>query len=406
MSSCDRAPAPIRRIFVSHSVIGTPLEDFLADLRRSAEDAGFSVFVSEHEGHIGAAFRERIFKELHDCSAAILLLSPQALRSGWCHTEISIAMARLHGGGGGFCVLPILLGRASLATLQKSQVGHLGLDGLLMARPPTTTVGDIVAELEARFPMPGPLHHLELAVANELNHVDDGLLGAAAATLGVDLAAWHPTGKRLAVAKAMLAVDQAQFARALRPIRRFLRNHCLVVDLVFPFLWVDQDAVVPLMRAAESVARRGVFSVNARESLTGRWYVRRACTESESWKVVDPAARETENVDAGLVAEIRDLLIDTVKSRDDIDDDGLRSALDRFEGRYGPIFVLLPGSVDSISIEACERHFPTVPFLVIAGHAGASGAATAGVSLLTPLIAPGDEDEAHELYKQLVESTN
>lgn len=403
MNGRERATAQTRRVFISHSAINTPYGGLLADLRRSLEDVGFIVFVAEHEGRYGSDFGDRIFAELETCSAAVLLLSPKAMTSRWCTTEINIAMARLRNDPARFCVLPVLLGRATLATLRASSVGHLHIDNLLMPQQPTSPDA-IVAELADRHPSAGPLQLVEATVAQLLKGIDDELLGAAAAVLGVQLRAWHPTGKRLAMARAMLTVDERTFTRALLLIRRFLVDRGAVVDLVFPFLWVNPHAVAPLAKAAESLDDRGAFSVNARRARTGWWYVRRACTEPEGWKVVDSVGRELEDFDAGLIAEVRDQLVDQVKCDDDVDDDTLRASLKRFEEDYGPIFVLLPESVDDRLLASCKSRFSTVAFLVIAGDE--DGPPLAEAELLTPLIARGEEDAAHGRYLQLAAQSN
>jgi hypothetical protein len=177
-----------------------------------------------------------------------------------------------------------------------------------------------------------------------------------------------------------------------------------MIDLIFPFTWIDERSAAPLAEAAQGASPRPSLAVNSKLAATGRWYVRRACPRPQSWQVADTIEPEAESYDQALVGEVRRALLDVLcyDWDEDVTDVELAEALRRYEQHDGPIFVLLPPLADEFTVGTLRRHFPGLVFLVLMGEVVAGQPMPGGVRLLMPLLDPKLERDSHRDYRILI----
>src|SRR5215207_5053144 len=78
-------------VFVSHSSQGDArCKQLRQCLLSELKNRGHEVFLDEDDLSPGDLWRPKIYRALAECNSAILLLSPQALKSKWVHTESAI----------------------------------------------------------------------------------------------------------------------------------------------------------------------------------------------------------------------------------------------------------------------------------------------------------------------------
>jgi TIR domain len=400
----DEVKLPPPSIFISHSAKERSAKALLDGLYEAMRTAGLDAFVAEHDIDRGVNYKRKLFRKLFTCRGAIVLLSPRALASPWVHSEVSVLIGRHWQEEGRFMLLPVLVAGATPEHVKKSPLGDLNLPDL---NAPPAAEKEVVLEIVELFKQicgpPGPLHDLEVTVANLLRDADDGALELVAEVLGLDLTRWQPYGKRHAVAKEMLCANTASFARAMNRIGEVVEKPIAIIDLVFPFTWIDERSAAPLREAARGVPPRPSLAVNSARHLTGRWYVRRACPEPRSWYVMETVGPEDESYDQALEQQIRLAALEKLGyyPDEDVSADELAAALAGHEQTYGPIFVLLPPLADKDTIAKLREAFPGLVFLVLLGDVKDGQPVPGGVRILTPLLDAGAEGESHREYRIL-----
>lgn len=393
---------PQPRIFISHSAKEPQAKALLSCLAKALRAAGFNPYIADLRMRRGDNFKKKLWKELYTCQGGILVLSPAALTSNWVYTEASVLVVRNSTEGHKFPLLPVLIAGTTFADVKNSNIGKLGLSDLHAPLAEASVAAAEIAELLTEvYSPPGPLHVIEATIASMLSRVNDDVVEMTAAALNVDIAQWQPYGKRQALAREMLHADPAGFWRAMNQIGSIVDDPVRMIDLIFPFTWIDEKSAAPLAEAAHGASPRPSMAVNSRRATTGRWYVRRACPRPESWQVAETIESEAESNDQGLVDEVRRTLLDVLcyDWGEDVSDAELAEALTRFEQRDGPIFVLLPPLADAVTVRTLREHFPGLVFLVLMGEIAAGQGPPGGVRMLLPLLDPKLERDSYQDYQ-------
>ena len=89
-------------IFISHSSAQKPWVETLA---QNLVSAGYQVFLDIWHLVPGRDYPEGLYAGLESASAVVLVISPEALRSGWVRSEINNILARK---GPGFLIIPVI----------------------------------------------------------------------------------------------------------------------------------------------------------------------------------------------------------------------------------------------------------------------------------------------------------
>lgn len=396
---------PKPRIFVSHSAKEPEANALLGQLADALRTADFDPYVADERMRRGDNFVDKLREELSICAGAVILLSPTALKSYWVQQEVMVLTLRHAQEKDGFPILPLLICGTTRDAVKTSRLGVLGLPNL---HAPTADRAAAVPEIVGMFRQligpPRPLRELELNVAALLDRVNDDLLHIAAEELEVDMAGWQPRGMRHAVARHLLAADLAHFSKAMAKIGGVIDQPILLINLIFPFTWIDGQAAAPLAEAATGTAPRLSLAINSDRKETGRWYVHRACTRWPPWPVVETGVAEGESYDEALVKHVREALLEILGyfSDDEVPDARLAAELEQSEQVDGPIFILLPPSADATSVARLREHFPRPVFVVLTGPQAHDQFAAAGIRVLTPLLDPSVERESLRGYDRLV----
>src|SRR5262249_31808426 len=210
----------------------------------------------------------------------------------------------------------------------------------------------------------------------------------------------------LAVAREMLRSSPASFAKAMNKFGDgVVENPVDIIDLVFPFTWIDERSAAQLADAAREAQDRPSLAVNSRETMTGRWYVRRACPEPRCWDVAETAGAEGEAYDQALENQVRQAILEPLGYGwdDEVPAADLAARLRIYEeDSGGPIFVLLPALADEITMTKLRKSFPGLVFLVLLGDVKEGEPEPGGVQMLKPLLAEGVERGIHDRYWVLI----
>ena len=276
---------PDRVIFVSHSAKEGEARSLLDRLSAAISDADFHPFISDLEIERGDPYKEVLEDRLRNCHGAILLLSPSALTSDWVYDEAHLLIQRHKQEKEQFLLLPFLIAGATRDALKESRLDRLGISDLHSPRTEMTDIiGEIIATLK-RFFAQSPWYQLEAVIVNRLRQVSDDVLMLVADELEMDTARWHPRGWQHAIAAQLMRTDRAHFSRAMTKIIKVIDDPLEFIEMIFPFTWIDGQAVVPLTETATSPPPRAPLAVNSERTRTGCWYVRRACPDPEPWSV-------------------------------------------------------------------------------------------------------------------------
>lgn len=135
--------------------------------------------------------------------------------------------------------------------------------------------------------------------------------------------------------------------------------------------------------------------IRADRLLTGRWYVQRVTGRVEHRGVieldthVDPA-----NFAEALRAKLRkDLLVGVLRRPGIISDAELARKVEKWQSRYGPIYVLVLDEQPGLDIEVLRQHFPWLTFFVLVPEITERHTVTMNVELVTPVVESATEQE-------------
>jgi hypothetical protein len=407
-------------VFVSHGAKGEFALGVLNALGDAMRDAGFDPFIDFERLQPGDRWRRELRTRALHCQAGVLLLCTDALNSEWVLQEGSIMLARWEDGGG-FVLMPVLLGDVSEDDIRVSPLGHLGLpDDVQMANASTVdeAINKILAGLAStleKFAHRRPLFELENDVAARLRQIPVGeaALRRMAAVVGVDPTRWHPEGLVEAVARRIFEDDVTldDLTDALRPMGGGGPAGLGLVDTVIPFKTIPKEAAATLgpmvaVRKPGSpfVQPRPAALARAARDRTGDWYLRRAAARiSKPAPVKILANPQPEVLDADLsdhvAAEVRAVL--GFFPDDEPPDDELERAFDDHEQHFGPVTVILARECDDQLVRRLRSDHRRVVFLVLTRNAEPEQLGLDAVTILYPLIDAEQERIFHRRYFEM-----
>jgi hypothetical protein len=403
MNELDRSP-PRPAIFVSYSAKEPEIKALLKQIGLTCRNR-FELYIAEEKMRLATPFRNELATQLLSCEGAIILLSPAALKSDEVRTEVEFLDNRRRALGDRFPFLPFLVAGANLEMLKKSPLDKLGLSTLHLPDATGDAATQIAAVLEQHCPARGDFYRLEIVVSELLAEgIHDRVLELAAESLDIDINSLIPSARHLAVARQMLSVELTRFEIVMGLFSPLLRDPIAIIERVLPFTWIAPEAVRPLIEAANPQGHRPAMAINSALSITGRWYVRRACPEPDCWAVAETVDPEHELFDAALALEVRRVIRELLKFRDGeiVSEAELADEVVHHERVRGPIFILLPAPSDHLTVTLLRDQFPTVIFLILAGSDTIEGHLPEGVILLAPLLDPATERRSLRAYERLI----
>lgn len=236
-------------MFVSHSAAGDHAACGLRDALEKRLSGDFEVLLDKRLLAPGDRWRGAVHRWLGTCDAAVAILTPKALQSGWVLKELTILTWR-QSLGGRPPIIPILSG-----CTPEQVADHVGFRPLQLDENQFLVVGspssseEVVAEVESRVralaPIPdtSPLHDWVQRVASLLAAADAPALDAARRSLSVDDVDWARFDQReVTLAHRLLhsTLAEAESALyALEPGLRIREDFAALVALVIP-VWVPE----------------------------------------------------------------------------------------------------------------------------------------------------------------------
>lgn len=135
--------------------------------------------------------------------------------------------------------------------------------------------------------------------------------------------------------------------------------------------------------------------IRADRLLTGRWYVQRVTGRVEHRGVIELDTHvDPTNFAEALRAKLRkDLLVGVLRRPGVISDAELARKVEKWQSRYGPIYVLVLDEQPGLDIEALRHHFPWLTFFVLVPEITERHTVTMNVELVTPVVESATEQE-------------
>lgn len=295
------------KVFISHSTkVTDPLSVcFLDRLHRALIEAKnddgaatFDVLLDRENLLTGEKWREVIREWMISCDAAIVLLSEAATHSDYVKQEITLLQERQRSQPNGLMLLPICFPSVTEENL-KARMAPQQLTERQIRRLTETNEDEIIENLLSHLrllPLRAPRHKIEeylfslfceSSINDELKKICDALaVGALLVGAQIDRAR--------VIVRALLGAEaetcELRFSRLrkvldglrLKPLDRCQRS--LLLDLVFPFCWVNAEAADKLPNIAARVPTTRAVAWAREWGLSERMYLLRgychprACT--------------------------------------------------------------------------------------------------------------------------------
>jgi hypothetical protein len=405
------------KVFISHSAKDdAEAETLLAALSEALKGGEFAPRVDRENLTFGQPWREKINTWLTYCDAAVLILSPKALKSPFVAYEVSVLSHR-KSRNAKFTILPLLLGGLDF----KNTEGSLLSPAQVMEiqphfhrhdpNAPDATILKVIETLKGAKAEALPLDDRTLEVITLLKKADDNKFRKALEQLKVDLGPWDPVEDAYQSAAAkLMSVGIQSAAGAIEKMKgkwtpaEIAALYCLVASS-----WVDA-------RSAD-VFRDVVFGDRARRSLalTARkpdlvelFGIRSLGQipndENQRWWIANVNAVFGEMAGDELAAKVRAGLCEVI-GIDDADLEKTLAALLQAEAN-------LPEKPVVVSMEAAafpkelmtdlRAAFDGVTYFFLTGNYVTSSAVfeSAGVEKIVPDLDPRDEDAYAQAYNK------
>ncbi|MEW7990823.1 MAG: toll/interleukin-1 receptor domain-containing protein [Candidatus Thiodiazotropha taylori] len=365
----------------------------------------------------GDVWQDGLHTALRHCSGGVILLSPEALESGWVLKEATILSWRVFLGEP-ILLVPIVLG-VSDADLSKRGFGALNLEQIQWVRVADTSDESLENAVEAAVNALEPVMRSALVEDRELSHTERWILELASRLGKVipDQPAELRNDNLVRMCRALAIIPQERARFDEDPLVN-LASQALVAngDQIVRFLnnagspdrsqreelsnavvamWVDPAPASRLLLAA---AKHRVVAIDATEIRSVREYVLRAfCNYIYPDRIIEPSDVTTGS-EADVIDEIETALIQVLPIEDadelahDIQDNG-------------PAFVLLgPGSARPQVLDEVTQSYPQLTFVIATGARPREklGAWWDRVILLQPVLQPRREIVASRFRNKLL----
>ncbi|MCP3961522.1 MAG: toll/interleukin-1 receptor domain-containing protein [bacterium] len=410
--SCkDKEKAPPDGLSAAEAAARQERLKFARDLRadvhaRLKAVAGLDVFLDVRGGlGAGDVWQDGLHQALRTCSGAVILLSPEALESGWVLKEATILSWRVFMSER-LIVVPVMLG-VSRADLRAKGFGAVDLDAIQWVQVPaaspgarTAAVDEIVAALAPvaaagvrndKTTWKTKVERWLLEFGNQLKKevpegYDEDYLKLMYQALGVEAQDRNRDGEDpyQDVSAFLLASKTRKIIKMLRKVPTSGKSQRQEIqNKVRPF-WVDPLAATPLPHAA----REGmVVAIDGEEVESARDYVRRAyCTFEEVDHLLAPP-EVTDGTAEQIVSKVR------AEVGRYYDPDNAKDLAEEIED-CGPIYVILgPGSAREDVLDQLTAAYPQLTFVAVTGADPKKrlGKWHGRALLLAPSLQPGKE---------------
>lgn len=396
------------RLFISHSARGDLEAEALLDDLRRALGGKFALRIDQDDILLGADWRRSINTWIGGCDAAVVLLTPQALKSSFVAYEAGVLAFRkkLYQD---FTLVPVYLQGVREKEVQASLLAPSDIQ-TFQGRVYGDDRAQVVAAVEAALAgvereEDTPVYRQAEFIETYLQDVGEPLIRRCLRGISLDLGEWDFAGNpRMSLALKLMTMRLADAVTALRPVRAVLRDRNYLED-VFELVatsWVDLRAAARLKELSRGAQAPRKLAVNGCERLTADIYVWRASElpATDSWKVVETSGVFGEGAAAKLKADIRRALREGFGLETDKE---VADLLDSREQRGEPVFVVLRAEgVGGEVLGELREEFQTVTFFFLAGPEAKTREQLEAMSVeyLVPELVENFEKQFCDLYRK------
>lgn len=372
---------PWGRIFISHSTKTEEARDFLNAVKRALKK-GFDVLVDEMELQAGDDWREKIYEWIEEAHGAILLLTPEALKSKFVQIEASVLSWRSYRQPN-FVFIPILVGGLKRAHLKKGVYGKLAVDSVHVVDlgDPDAMAKKVVKVFRERLrDLSGPRTAFEVLVDLVAERLRTGgvsvrgLYEVGSAKLSWARSLPRASGDALyeKFARDLLAAEPLQALEAVELlVDRGQKGARELLDLVAPF-WVRAEDAKPIAELAMLEGSKRAIALHGE-----RWaqdsYISRSCLRSLTQKhdvceLTRPTKRDT------FTEYSRQIIARFLSEEDRYAEKGDRERAKEYiedRAKRKPLFVVFPPELvpDTNILKQLQREFKNLTFFVVSGPA-------------------------------------
>ena len=304
------------RVFISHSAKDDDEREALdALVARLEVEAGIDVLVDYKRLVGGDEWRQEIHTWMALCQAAIVLFTPNALKSKWVLKEATILTWR-RALDPAFIFVPVLLNASHQDLEAVEQYSPLAIDEIQFAKTPEAL--DAVVERLRDVIGKDPVTPMELWVSRlstrlqVVHERNPGALQQAADQADVEFPWVGNLTPAQVLARKLLAADPAQLRKAINTLADVIgKDDGLdeIIEILIP-TWVNPIAVanVPGIAARNDPPR--AVSVSASDSWVAISCVLRAGCGSKNWKIVESNNAVAEEGEADVEQIVREVFAD------------------------------------------------------------------------------------------------
>jgi hypothetical protein len=389
------------RIFISHSARGDAETMKLLDALSDALADTFAVRVDKEHIKLGEDWRHTLNTWIGGCDAAVVLLSPKALKSAFVAYEASILTFRPN-----VTVIPVFLAGVDENAIAGSDLAPSNIQARQGVAVVEQKNVDIIARVQERLKEVArsltPVDMQAKYIEGRLQDVSLLLIEECLRELDVNLGSWERADNpRLSLAVKMMSAGIERATPCLRKIRKAMGKQAL--EAVFEAVatsWVDLRAASFIEQVAKSESDKRKLAMNGSRSLIAEIYIKRASDmpADDSWKVAEISGGFGESVIAGLIEQINNALASVLNLEPGED---LALELNRYERNHEPVFVALPAAgINYPVMQGLRQAFPTVTFFFLAGNETSSRVLLNGMNIeyLIPPLSEKFEEVFYDLY--------
>jgi TIR domain len=370
---------PWHTVFISHSTKSTDSALYLKAVSEALEAKGIEFRLDQIDLQGGDSWRQKIYRWMAEAHGAVLLLSREALESGFVPIEASILAWRAFLQKD-FVFVPVLVGDVTPEDLDGGIFDQLLLREyhLVRAESPEQVAQKVIESLQrlVRTARPRtPLQHLEAGI---VKYMEEGRATEADMyELGATHLGWEgppPLGGMTLCerfARDLLSADISTAYDVLLELKKYrhMNNAASVLDIIVPF-WVSEDAARPIAQyATDCLLNKPVISLNGSDPWTARTYISRSCYQSYENNIpiceIEPPQRSATS------ADVKEQVFKYMRKRKlagPRDPDSLKKFIRRHRDRRIPVFLLFTTwTPDAELLGELITEFETVVFFVLTG---------------------------------------
>jgi hypothetical protein len=371
------------RVFISHSTRTPRAEAFLQAVAKRLEGA-FVVHLDRTGLKAGADWREEIYTWMDRAHAAVLVLTPEALRSDFVAIEASVLAWRKFRHPD-FVLVPVLVDVAA-GDLRAGVLGELDLLRIqaVRANTPEEAAEEVLKTLQPLADQERPRTPGEVFEASVAKLLRDGSVDAAdLREAGQRHLGWNVNDAgadrelERAFAKSLLAAPAVHAYRAIRELaERRVKGAPELLDLVAP-IWVAEERAQPVAYQARADPAQRVLVLDLtgdRADEVRDWtlvsYIGRAYYQplEHPYRVCELAPPREEDAVEDLKAQIFSAFRPRNRFAAQASRETIKEAIALREETLEPVFAVFKTWVpDPPVLRALREEFGTITFFVLGG---------------------------------------